>query len=424
MSPAYCTFGLQTELLEPNREMSSSTERTRDQLVIVRRERCAVCAGALVPAIDLPALPITDSYCREPIADPIPGIDQRLLYCEACGHGQLESLLAPSALYGTNYFFRTSASETARKGTDFFLSVLDEVSLGRRFQCVLDLGCNDLHLLARLVDRADHRVGVDPVWSGREGECEDESVLVFGAKFEELDVTSLPAKPDLIVCRHTLEHIVEPEAVVRRLLDICDNQALYVFEVPGFDGLLQRLRFDQVFHQHCHYFSLASFLELLEVVGAKYVFHRFNYHDWGSMAIAFSRNGNSASKSRPTGTTWLTSDIRERYGLFHRQMQNSFEALTLYRDGPVYGYGAAQMLPVLGYHMGTDFSELNAVLDDDPAKAGIGYWNLPVRVVPSTCVTDFAAATVLITAIDSVQPIMARLLARRPRHILHPLNVI
>jgi len=332
--------------------------------------------------------------------------------------------LAPSALYGTNYFFRTSASETARKGTDFFLSVLDEVSLGRRFQCVLDLGCNDLHLLARLVDRADHRVGVDPVWSGREGECEDESVLVFGAKFEELDVTSLPAKPDLIVCRHTLEHIVEPEAVVRRLLDICDNQALYVFEVPGFDGLLQRLRFDQVFHQHCHYFSLASFLELLEVVGAKYVFHRFNYHDWGSMAIAFSRNGNSASKSRPTGTTWLTSDIRERYGLFHRQMQNSFEALTLYRDGPVYGYGAAQMLPVLGYHMGTDFSELNAVLDDDPAKAGIGYWNLPVRVVPSTCVTDFAAATVLITAIDSVQPIMARLLARRPRHILHPLNVI
>ena len=29
------------------------------------------------------------------------------------------------------------------------------------------------------------------------------------------------------------------------------------------------------------------------------------------------------------------------------------------------------MLPVLGYHMGTDFSELKAVLDDDASKDGI-----------------------------------------------------
>jgi len=32
----------------------------------------------------------------------------------------------------------------------------------------------------------------------------------------------------------------------------------------------------------------------------------------------------------------------------------------------VLGYGAAQMLPVLDYHLGGDLRRLAAVLDDDP----------------------------------------------------------
>lgn len=394
------------------------------QVLATRRDRCAICDATLDEAIGLPALPMTDTYCREPMEPIISAVDQCLLYCEACGHGQLETLVAPKVLYGTNYGFRTSASATARKGTEFFLAMLDDLAPGRRFGCVLDVGCNDLHLLGRLANRADHRVGVDPLWSGREAEVEDKSVMVFGVNFEEFDRELLPAKPDLVVCRHTLEHIPDPSALIRALLEVAADDALYIIEVPGFDGLIERLRFDQVFHQHAQYFSLRSFLRLLEIVGGHHVAHRFNYHDWGAMAVAFTGQQATGHTSQPSGKTWSLSDIRQRWELFRRQMQDCGEALGLYADGLLYGYGAAQMLPVLGYHMGTDFRELDAILDDDPAKDGIGYWNLPVRIIASTSVGDLAGATVLITALDNYQPIMMRLLQQRPRHILQPLNVI
>jgi hypothetical protein len=88
----------------------------------------------------------------------------------------------------------------------------------------------------------------------------------------------------------------------------------------------------------------------------------------------------------------------------------------------IYGYGAAQMLPVIGYHMHTDFSELVAVIDDDESKDGIGYWNLPVKIISGKKVSDLDNSTVLITAIDNVKPIMTKLLVNRPRQIIVPLS--
>jgi SAM-dependent methyltransferase len=391
----------------------------------VLRNHCVICDGALVEAIDLPALPLTETYCRQPVANPLPGIDQKLLFCPACGHGQLATQLSPKLLYGANYCFRTSASATARKGTQFFLSVLDEVAPKRRFNCVLDLGCNDLHLLSQLKDRAAVRIGIDPVWHGRETEREDPAIFVYGNSIENIPLRDLPAKPDLVICRHTLEHIQEPRAVLETLMKVAAEDALFIFEVPGFDGLISRLRFDQIFHQHLQYFSYASFLRLLEVVGAQFLLSRENFHDWGAMAVAFTRS--APSKPDATRTTRpLLADITRRYALFRGQFAATNEILRELKGTTVYGYGAAQMLPVLSYHLRNDLSQLVAILDDDPEKDGIGYWNLPVKVMPSCRVSDLGRAAVLITAIDNVQPIMTRLLTnpQRPRHIVCLLNII
>lgn len=404
--------------------MTTPTEIGLTSSDMICRNQCEVCGSLTVEAIDLPQLPITDSFCREPKSNPLVGIDQCFLYCQSCGHGQLKNMLLPPILYGKDFCFRTSASATARKGADFFLSVLDEIASERHFRCVLDVGCNDLYLLGLLRDRAEHRVGIDPVWKDCEDAREDKSIYVWGGYVEEMDLGSLPARPDLILCRLTLEHVLEPKRVVKTLLDIGAPDALYLFEVPSLDGLLQRMRFDQVFHQHTHYFSLASFLKMLDVMDGSYVVHRYNYHDWCGLAVAFERREFRRGTSPPTGPTWALGEIQKRYRLFRRQLQISGEVLALYTNGPLYGYGAAQMLPVLGYHMGTDFRELDAVLDDDPAKDGLGYWNLPVKVMLTDHVKDLAEASVMITAVDNVQPIMNKLLERRPLHILYPVNII
>lgn len=60
----------------------------------------------------------------------------------------------------------------------------------------------------------------------------------------------------------------------------------------------------------------------------------------------------------------------------------------------------------------------------DDEQDALGYSNLPVRVMLREKAGSLAEASVLITAVDNVQPIMTRLLADRPRHILYPFNLI
>lgn len=404
---------------------SRQADLSADRLDYQLRDCCSICDGLLVEAIALPKLPLTESYCRAPVADPLPGIDQKFLFCPACGHGQLETQISAKVLYGANYCFRTSASATARRGTQFFLSVLEEVAPKRQFQCVLDLGCNDLHLLSQLKDRAAVRIGIDPVWHGREDEREDAEIFVYGRDIESIALAELPARPDLVICRHTLEHLQDPCAVLESLMRAATPDALFVFEVPGFDGLMARLRFDQIFHQHLQYFSLASLLRLIERVGAGLLLHRENFHDWGATAVAFTRSAQGRSVTSDVGRPNLL-DIGRRYALFRRQMEITGATLMEMRDTTVYGYGAAQMLPVLAYHLGNDLSQLEAVLDDDPEKDGIGYWNLPVKVISSSRASDLSGSAVLITAVDNVQPITIKLLSnpQRPRHIIFPLHMI
>lgn len=400
----------------------------REPTVIAKREQCVVCGNSqLEVAIELPNLPLTGIYSKEPMKDPVRGIDQQLLICSECGHGQLAQQVAPSSLYSDGYSFRTSASATARQGTGFFLSVLDEIASGKHFNCILDLGCNDLYLLKQLQGRASVRVGIDPMWASKEDQRVDKDITVIGAAIEDVDLDSaLEAPSDLVVCRHTLEHIHEPRAVLRQLFAATAEDALFLFEVPGFEALVHRLRFDQVFHQHLQYFTLTSFQRLLlEEVGGVYIAHRENYHDWGALLVIFAKGNDSQGRGNEKALpAFDVPAIRERYTIFRQQLSTTNDVLKSLEGTTVYGYGAAQMLPVLAYHLDNDLSLLTAVLDDDPAKDGLYYWNLPLVIRHTPSVTGLEDASVFITAVDNVKPILSKLLMRRPRHIIYPFHII
>lgn len=400
---------------------------SHDAVIVANRELCAICGSMdLEVVIELPDLPLTGIYCKDAMQESVSGIDQRLLICTKCGHAQIAEQVAPSALYDDNYSFHTSASPTARHGTSYFLQMLNEIAGDKHFNCILDVGCNDLYLLKQVQDRANVRVGIDPLWAAKENERDDNSITVIGAPIEDVDLDSiLSIPPDLIVCRHTLEHIYEPKAVLQKLINVAADDALFMFEVPGFEALVYRLRFDQIFHQHLHYFGLVSFQRLIEEVGAVYISHKENYHDWGSLLVAFAKMKIGQLRHNRNDSTRIdTGAIRERYDIFRRQMSTVNYLLKSLEGTTVYGYGAGQMLPVLSYHLGNDLSLLRAVLDDDPAKDGLYYWNLPVVIRHTDGISDLDDSSLLITAVDNVKPILSKLLVQRPRHVIYPFHII
>jgi len=106
-------------------------------------------------------------------------------------------------------------------------------------------------------------------------------------------------------------------------------------------------------------------------------------------------------------------------------MRATREILDAFQERPLYGYGATQMLPALAYHLESDLGMLEAVLDDDPAKEGLYYQNLPLKIMNSSRITNWPATSVFITAVGNVKSILIRMLTEtKPKHILYPLHLL
>jgi hypothetical protein len=392
---------------------------------ITEKIACSVCgSAALEQVMDLPNFPITGVFVSESEPGPAKGYDQALNLCGACGHAQLARMLPPPDLYGEGYAHRSSASHLTPTSFQFILDYLEHLRPDHRFRSVLEIGCNDLMLLNKLAPRAEHATGIDPLWLDQAPPAEDVAgnMTVIGNYVEDVELaTELVSPPDLVISTHNLEHIGEPTEQLRRLIDVAADDALILIEVPDFDAMVRNLRFDQVFHQHVHYFSLASFLRMVEMAGGHYAAHTRNPRNWGgTIVVAFTKGPNGAEP--PSAPKPTAAHVGARYALFRRRMAG-FREMIEDIEGEIWAYGAAQMLPTLAYHLESDLSFLKGILDDCRYRPGLTYPHIPVRIRRPDETTDLGDATVIVTALDAVRPILNRLRDFNPKYVIVPTQV-
>ena len=368
----------------------------------------------------LPALPLTERF-GPPAPAATLAFDQELVISLPTGHVQLRHQLDPRILYtDAEYSFRTAASDKSRSGVAFFLRYLERLGRDRSFQSVVDVGGNDLFVARQLAAPGRHLAVIDPICAAIDGQVID-GIKVFGRFIEQVDLArDLPA-PDLVVCRHTLEHIARPGDVMAQWFRQCTDDCLYVVEIPCFANLVEAQRFDAVFHQHYHYFDLASFRHLIWENGGEYLDHEFNHQGscGGALVVAFQRA--RSRQSRPTVDLENRIAYIERRIARYREQMAIMSELLLELPKPAYGYGASLILSTLGYHLQTDFEMFECVLDDYPAKDGVTYENVPVVVRHTGTVAPAPDASYLITSLENVRPIYPRITELRPRRILVPL---
>lgn len=393
-----------------------------------QRTHCAICNHSpLVKAIDLPKLPLTGLYI-DPSTNPadLPehvreGFDQALLLCDNCGHGQLLNVIDSCYIYDDTYTHRGSKSAIATAGNDYFVEFLKKIAPGRTFQRAVDIGCNDLYLIKKLEPFAKRLAGVDPIWKNQDHQC-SEKIQVLGGFVEEVDITkALNGKPDLVVSAHTFEHVSDPKTVLQEVVKNATDDALFLIEVPSFDSLLRNYRFDQVFHQHLHYYSLSSFNRLIQELGCTYITHTYNYSFWGGTLLVAFKKG--VSKQSPTPEKPHLEEIQNGYKLFKHQLAYALNSLKYRASAETYGYGAAQMLPILAYHMESDLSFLNCILDDNPSRWGLKYPSLACLISPMKQEMNLENSDVMITALDSARPILKKLSQTKAQRVILPLNI-
>jgi SAM-dependent methyltransferase len=230
-----------------------------DVTVTQRKAVSCPCCGTDVTRTlyRLPSIPVHSCILLDSVeeARAFPRRDLELAYCETCGfvfnHIFDEAVMG----YSTNFeesqhfsgTFNTFAKQLARE-------TAQRCAVSGKH--VLEIGCGKGEFLRELcsMGRATG-LGIDPGYREDEGRyTKDENVQFITDRFSD-SYKSLNA--DVILCRHTLEHIASVATFIRSIREMiggCDD-AWVVFETPDAKRVLAEGAFWDVYYEHCSYFS-------------------------------------------------------------------------------------------------------------------------------------------------------------------------
>lgn len=136
---------------------------------------------------------------------------------------------------------------------------------GRR---VLEIGCGKGEFLATVCRLGDNEgIGLDPAVAPQRLSADDRARCTFVPELYTREHGSFDA--DVVVCRHTLEHIEPVAEFVRIVHDaFADRPGTPVlFELPDVGRVLDEVAYWDLYYEHCSYFTPGSLARLFRREG-------------------------------------------------------------------------------------------------------------------------------------------------------------
>lgn len=203
---------------------------------------------------------VTINSYEEAVA--IPKKDITLAFCKNCG-------FIFNSTFDTNIDHFTKGYEDQQGFSPTFTKFITEIT--QRFidkydvrnKDVIEVGCGKGDFLKLICKLGNNRgIGIDPAYVP--GRSESDPNVKFIKEFYSEEHGNLQA--DVIVCRHTLEHIHDTYNFIKTIRNSIgdDKEVLILFEVPSIVRILKINAFWDIFYEHCSYFSERSLIQLFE----------------------------------------------------------------------------------------------------------------------------------------------------------------
>lgn len=298
--------------------------------------------------------------------------------------------------HGSAHFGRYAADLSKRLATKH----------GLRGKHVVEIGCGDGTFLNGLCQISGARgTGIDPSLlqsdnadsDNADRANADRSVCLLA---ERVGTQHYGLKPDLIICRHTLEHIGELGEILQHVSGLMQGRADIPFyvDVPDTSRIAIEGAFWDVYYEHCHYFTPESLQTVLHLNGFRTEEIHTEFDDQYICATAFlsdiSKNVNLAeeviqqSEGRALMALRLAGNLEKQRNMWRGWFEERApQSVVLWGSGSK----AVAFLTSLGLD-----SQIAAVVDVNPDKqnsylAGTGH-----RVVSPSELVDLSPEFIII----------------------------
>jgi len=148
--------------------------------------------------------------------------------------------------YDVHYQNEQSNSDIFKNHLKYVLQLLK--SFGLENKKVVEVGCGKAVFFEMMQKDGIDCWGFDPTYEGSDSRI----------KKEYFDETQKGISADVIVMRHTLEHITQPFSFLHTIAKANDYKGYLFIEVPTFDWIVSKNAFWDIFYEHCNYFTEQS----------------------------------------------------------------------------------------------------------------------------------------------------------------------
>jgi len=199
-------------------------------------------------------------------AQDFPCGDVKLGFCDRCGFITNTLFDAKWSAYAPNYEDQQSYSPTFNK---FSLKLANHLinKYDLHNKDIIEIGCSKGDFLLLLCELGNNRgVGIDPsVVPGRVNSEAADRVTFIQDYYSEKHSEYVG---DFICCRHTLEHIQPTSEFIKTVRkSIGDRNTVVVFEIPDNTRVLKEQAFEDIYYEHCSYFSPGTLARLFRDSG-------------------------------------------------------------------------------------------------------------------------------------------------------------
>lgn len=193
--------------------------------------------------------------------------DVVLAFCEQCGFITNVEFDAKWSAYAPNYEDQQSFSPTFNQfALDLANRLIEKYDL--RDKDIVEIGCSKGDFLLLLCELGNNRgVGIDP--STVPGRVESEAAERVKFIQDYYSESHADHVGEFICCRHTLEHIQPTEEFINIVrCSIGDRlDTVVFFEIPDTNRVLRDMAFEDIYYEHCSYFTPGSLARLFRNCG-------------------------------------------------------------------------------------------------------------------------------------------------------------
>jgi SAM-dependent methyltransferase len=191
--------------------------------------------------------------------------DLELAVCPSCGFIFNQAFDAELVTYSSDYEETQGCSSRFQEFSSWLAGTwIERYALqGKR---LLEIGCGKGEFLATMCELGGCTgIGIDPsAMPERLVTCADVTLVP-----ESFSTTHAAFGADVILCRHTLEHIAPVADFLREVREVIGDRmdTVVLFELPDAARVLAEGAFWDVYYEHCSYFTAGSLGRLFRACG-------------------------------------------------------------------------------------------------------------------------------------------------------------